>query len=82
MRYKPKNVAALHLALGAGSNAGQCRPIDRGFRKDRWRTSEGDNLGREFGDNDPAGSPSRKCRDAEQGRRQTSRAKTIGSGSS
>jgi hypothetical protein len=48
MRYKPKNVAALHLALGAGSNAGQCRPIDRGFRKDRWRTSEGDNLGREL----------------------------------
>jgi hypothetical protein len=61
-----------------GSNAGQCRPIDR--RKDRWRTSEGDNLGREFGDNDPAGWPSRKCRDGEQGRRQTSHTKTIASG--
>jgi hypothetical protein len=48
-----------------GSNVGQCRPIDRGFGKDRWRTSVGDNLGREFGDNDPAGSPSKKCRDRE-----------------
>ena len=84
MRYKPKNVAALHLALGGLPDRMRvkCGPIDRGFREDRWRTSEGDNLGREFGDNDPAGAPSRKCRDGEQGRCQTSHAKTIGSGSS
>ena len=79
MRYKRAPSSSWWLT---GSNAGQCRPIDRGFRKDRWRTSEGDNLGREFGDNDPAGSPSRKYRDGEQGRRQTSHAQTIGSGSS
>ena len=49
-RENPANSArAEHaLALGAGSNAGQCRPIDQGFRKDRWRTSEGDNLAREL----------------------------------
>src|SRR5262245_42241213 len=78
MRYKPKNVAALHLALGGlpdrmrvnadQSTGDSARTVGELRKATTWR---------EFGDNDPAGSPSRKCRDGEQGRRQTSHAKII-----
>ena len=79
MRYKPKNVAALHLALGGlpdrmRVNADQSTGVSA---RTVGELRKYDNLAREFGDNDPAGSPSRKCRDGEQGRRQTSHAKTI-----
>jgi hypothetical protein len=68
MRYKPKSVAALHIALGG--LPGKMRvEVDReiGFRKDGRRTSEGDGVARELGDNNPAGTPSRKRSKSEQG---------------
>ena len=83
MRYKPKNVAALHLALGAYRiECGSMQTNRPGFPQGPLANFGRRQPGPRIGDNDPAGSPSRKCRDGEQGRRQTSRAKTIGSGSS
>ena len=70
MRYKLKNIAALDLELsaGPGSDAGQCRPRYWCVGKDCMGAAEGDDLAREPGDNDPAGSSSDKCGDGEQGR--------------
>src|SRR5262249_7206854 len=77
MRYKPKNVAALHLALGGlpdrmRVNADQSTGVSaRTVGELRKARTWAENY------NDPAGSPSRKCRYGEQGRRQPSHAKTI-----
>src|SRR5262249_5210747 len=46
------------------SGAGNCRVC-----KNRWRTPEGDLMAREFGDNNAAGTLSRKRRKSEQGNR-------------
>jgi hypothetical protein len=59
-RYKCKSIAALDIALG-GLPAKMQVEADVGTRrvcKDRWRTSEGDDVVREFGDNNPAGTSS------------------------
>jgi hypothetical protein len=56
MRYKPKNIPALHIALGG--LPGKMRvEADAGIGVSatrRWRTSEGDGVAREFGDNNSA----------------------------
>src|ERR1700730_14076330 len=69
MRYKPKNVAALHIAL-AGLPDKMRVEVDPDIgvsAKDRCRTSECDGVAREFCDRDPAGTLSRKCSQSQQG---------------
>ncbi len=75
MRYKPKSIAALHIALGGlpDKDAGRGGARHRSVSKDRWRTSEGDGVARELGDLDPGSTPSRKLGKGEQGSRKGSR---------
>ena len=71
MRYKPKNSAALHIALG-GLPAQMPVKVDADIEvtaKTGRRASQGDGLARKFGDNDAAGSLSRQRSKSEQGRR-------------
>jgi hypothetical protein len=63
-RYKCKSIVALDIALG-GLPAKMRVEVDVG--KDCWRTSEDDDVVREFGDNNTAGTPSRKCSKDQQG---------------
>jgi hypothetical protein len=81
MRYKPKNIAALQVALGGLPDKMRVE-VDAdigGVSKDCRRTSEGDGVGREFGDNNSAGTRSRKCSKGEQGRCSNARiAETVG----
>ena len=75
MRYKPKNVAALHLALGGlpdrmRVNADQSTGVSaRTVGELRKTTTWPENLAMT--------TPLDRCRDGEQGRRQTRHAKTI-----
>src|SRR5262249_60858497 len=61
-RYKCKSLAALDIAL-SGLPAKMRVEADARYRrvcKDRWRASQGDDGVREFGDNNTAGTSSRK----------------------
>ena len=81
MRYKPKSIAALHIALGGlpVKMRVEVGPRHWSVCKVRWRTSEGDRVAREFGDSHPAGTLSRKRGKGEQGQRGNSLlAKTVG----
>ena len=71
MHYKPKSVGALHIALG-GLPAHMRVEAHCRLCKDRWRTPEGDVVAREFGDNNAAGTLSRKRSKGEQGERRHS----------
>jgi hypothetical protein len=69
MRYKPKNIAAVHIALGgfARQDAGRDGTRRRSIRKDGWRPSEVDDVARKFSDNYPAGTSPRKRSKNQQG---------------
>ena len=56
MRYKPKSIAALQLALGGGY---------QDIRKDRRWTSQSERLAGKFGDYDATGALFRECRKGE-----------------
>ena len=68
MRYKPKSIAALHIALGAfaRSDARRSGPRRRSVCEDRWRTSKADRLAGEFDNSDAAGSAPWKYSECEQ----------------
>ena len=65
MKYKPKNVSALQIALGG-------LPDKMRVRKDSRRTSEGNGVARELGHSSPAGAPPRKRGNGKQGDRRNS----------
>jgi hypothetical protein len=55
-RYKCKSIAALDIALpGLPAKMHVEVDVGTGIRKDRWGASEGHDVVREFGDNNPAG---------------------------
>src|SRR5262245_50757239 len=65
----------------AGQDAGRGGRRHRRVCKDRWRTSEGDGVVGEFGDNNPAGTSSRERGEDQQGQRgDTHLAETVGRG--
>ena len=67
MRYKPKSIAALNIALG-GFPAQMRVEVEFGHKgKDRRRTSQGGGLARQFGHCDAAGAVSRERGKGEQG---------------
>jgi len=80
-RYKCKSLAALDIAL-SGLPAKMRVEADARYRrvcKDRWRASQGDDVVREFGDNNTAGTSSRKRSKNQQGYRSDSHlAETVG----
>jgi hypothetical protein len=68
MRYKPKSIAALQVALGGLPDAMHVE-ADRGIwcvGKNGRRTSQGRGVARQLGDNDPAGTLSRERNKGEQ----------------
>ena len=54
MRYKPKSIAALHIALGGLARSDAGGPRHLGVCENRWRTSEADRMAGGFGDSDAA----------------------------
>jgi hypothetical protein len=68
MRYKPKSIAALHIALGGLPDEMRVEvgPRYRNVCEDGWQTSQSDGVAREFSNNDPAGTLSRKRSKGEQ----------------
>ena len=69
MRYKPKSIAALQLALGGLPDQMRVE-VELGHRnigKDRPGASQGDGLARKFGNYDAAGPPSRERSKGKQG---------------
>ena len=68
MRFKAKSIAALEIILhGLPDKMRVEVDPNRSVRKDRWRTSEANNLAWGSSDNYSAGAPSRKYGKGEQG---------------
>ena len=81
MRYKAKNIAALQVALGGLPDRMrvELEARHRSVSKDGRRAEEARGVAREFGDNNSAGTRSRKCSKGEQGQRSDARlAETVG----
>ncbi len=74
MRYKPKSIAALHIALGGLPDKMRVE-VDRDIGMSARTIGELRKLtlARELGDNNPAGAPSRQRGEDHQGNRKGSR---------
>ena len=71
MRYRPKNIGPLHIALGGLPDKMRVRSErgDRCVREERWRTSEAGGVAGKFGGDNPARLRSRKCCKGQQSQR-------------